>query len=60
VRARSGDPRASIAERYSDKADYLQRYSRALDALISDRYLLAEDRDALLRMGSEEWDYALR
>jgi hypothetical protein len=60
ARTRSGDPRASVAERYSDKADYLQRYTRALDALISERYLLAEDRAALLRSGDEEWDYALR
>jgi hypothetical protein len=60
ARARSGDPRASIAERYSDKADYLQRYSRALDALIGERYLLPDDRDALLRTANDEWDYALR
>ena len=60
ARARVGDPRASIAERYSDKADYLQRYTRALDALIRERYLLPEDRDALLQAGSDEWDYAAR
>ncbi len=60
TRARLGDPRASIAERYSDKADYLKRYTRALDALIRERYLLPEDRDALLHAGSDEWDYAAR
>jgi hypothetical protein len=60
TRARLGDPRASIAERYGDKADYLKRYTRALDTLIRERYLLAEDRDALLHAGSEEWDYAAR
>jgi hypothetical protein len=58
TRARTGDPRLSVAERYQDKDDYLQRYRRALDSLIRDRFILPEDREALLQRGAEEWDYA--
>ncbi len=60
TRQLSGDPRLSVSERYRDKADYLKRYSAALDGLIRERYLLAEDRAALLRSAVEEWDYAMR
>jgi len=28
--------------------------------LIGERYLLPDDRDALLRTANDEWDYALR
>lgn len=55
-----GDPRPSVGERYGGKADYLERYTRALDALIRDRFVLPEDRDDLLQRGAEEWDYAMR
>jgi hypothetical protein len=58
TRARTGDPRPSIAERYRDKDEYLQRYAHALDALIRDRFILAEDRKALLQRAGEEWDFA--
>jgi len=60
ARALTGDPRPSVSERYRDKADYLERHAAALDGLIRDRYLLAEDRAALLRSAGEEWDYAMQ
>jgi alpha/beta hydrolase family protein len=59
ARLQTGDPRKSIAERYRSKDDYLQRYTRALDALIRDRFVLPEDRGALLERGAEEWDYTM-
>jgi hypothetical protein len=59
-RGQSGDPRPSIAERYRDKADYLERYARALDQLIAERFVLPEDRAVLLERGGEEWDFALK
>src|SRR5580693_2687320 len=46
-RTRTGDPRASIAERYIGREDYLARYTRALDGLIQQRWILAEDRAAM-------------
>jgi hypothetical protein len=57
-RTRTGDPRVSIAERYASREDYLSRYTRALDELIGQRWILAEDRAAMIERGGEEWDVA--
>jgi hypothetical protein len=38
----------------------LERYTHALDRLIRERFILGEDRDALLQRGGEEWDYAMK
>ena len=54
------DPRKAIAERYTGRDDYLARYAAAVDALIVQRWLLAEDRDAMLRRGADEWDAATK
>jgi len=59
-RAAGHDPRPSIAERYRDRDEYLHRYGAALDALIEQRYVLAEDRAALLERGELEWHEATR
>jgi hypothetical protein len=57
-RAHRHDPRSAVLERYKDQRDYLARYTRALDALIAARYLLPEDRAALLARAVEEWQEA--
>lgn len=54
-RQRTGDPRLSIEERYSSKKDYLSRYAAALDTLVNERWILEEDRAALLAFGEREW-----
>jgi hypothetical protein len=54
-RRKTGDPRKSIAERYSDREDYLTRYKAAIDDLVEQRWILPEDRAALLRRGEQEW-----
>jgi hypothetical protein len=59
-RTHSGDPRLSIAERYRNREDYLAQFTRALDALIQRRWILAEDRAAMIERGGEEWDVATR
>jgi hypothetical protein len=59
-RKRTGDPRPSIAERYASQDDYLHRYTRALDDLIQSRWILPEDRDAMLTRAKEEWAQATR
>ena len=59
-RKRTGDPRLSIAERYSTEDQYIDRYTRALDKLIRERWVLAEDRGALLSRAKEEWSEATR
>jgi hypothetical protein len=48
-RRKTGDPRLSIEERYSNRADYVQRVSRAARALVEERYLLAEDAERMIK-----------
>ncbi|HEV2276210.1 MAG TPA: alpha/beta hydrolase domain-containing protein [Acidobacteriaceae bacterium] len=60
TRAHSGDPRRSIAERYAGRDDYLARYTKAVDALVAQRWILPEDRAALLQRGAAEWNEAVR
>ena len=57
-RKRNGDPRPSIAERYTSEDEYLRRYTGALDNLIKSRWILPEDRDALLTRARQEWSEA--
>ena len=56
ARKAAGDPRRSIAERYPSREDYLKRFADATDELIKQRWILAEDRAALLERGAKEWD----
>jgi hypothetical protein len=57
-RKRSGDPRLSIAERYSSRQDYLRRYRRALKSLVNQRWVLSEDVPSMMQRGEREWDTA--
>jgi hypothetical protein len=59
-RAASGDPRKSIAERYVSREDYLARYTKAVDNLVQQRWILDEDRAALLERGAAEWGEAAK
>ena len=54
-RQTSGDPRKSIAERYGNREDYLARYTAAVDDLVQQRWILPEDRAALIHRGEQEW-----
>ena len=47
-REANGDPRPSIAERYADRATYVAAVKTAVEALVADRLLLAEDAEAFL------------
>jgi len=59
-RQKAGDPRKSIAERYPSREDYLHRYANALDELVKQRWILSEDREAVLHRGEQEWDLAVK
>jgi Alpha/beta hydrolase domain len=59
-RQKTGDPRKSIAERYTSRDDYLARYAHAVDDLVKQRWILEEDRSALLRRSEQEWDAAAK
>ncbi len=54
-RQKTGDPRKSIAERYSGRDDYFNRYTLAVDELVKQRWILPEDRATLLQRGQQEW-----
>jgi hypothetical protein len=56
-RERSGDPRASIAERYPSKAAYLEKVRETTRKLIADRHVLAEDLEAIVDRASRRWDW---
>jgi alpha/beta hydrolase family protein len=55
-RERTGDARRSIAERYKDRQDYLDRVQRAARELVRQRLLLAADIPAVLRRAGVMWD----
>jgi hypothetical protein len=55
-RERSADPRPSIEERYRDRDDYLAQVRAAAEALVAQRYLLAEDVDLAVRLAAERYD----
>ena len=57
-RQKAGDPRKSIAERYSDRNDYIRKYTSAVDELIKERWILQEDRSAFLQRAEQEWQEA--
>jgi hypothetical protein len=59
-REKTGDPRKSIAERYKNRGDYLDQYGRALDELVKDRWILQQDREALLHRAEQEWAEAVK
>jgi hypothetical protein len=56
ARQATGDPRRSIAERYTSKADYLEQVRRAAQDLVPARYLLAEDVDEIVSQAAQHYD----
>jgi Alpha/beta hydrolase domain len=54
-REKTGDPRKSIEERYRDREDYLTQYTKAVDVLVEQRWILPEDRASLIHRGEQEW-----
>jgi hypothetical protein len=59
-RQKTGDPRRSIAERYAGREDYLARYQAAVEDLVQQRWILPEDRAALLHRGEQEWTESVK
>jgi hypothetical protein len=56
-RERSGDPRASIAERYASKAAYLERVRDVTRKLTADRHVLADDLEAIVDRAGRLWEW---
>jgi len=59
-RQKTDDPRKSIAERYSSRANYVTRFNAALDDLVKQRWILPEDRESLQHRGEQEWAEATK
>jgi hypothetical protein len=59
-RRKARDPRKSIEERYGSREDYLDRFGHALDELVEQRWVLPEDRAALMARGRQDWEDATR
>jgi hypothetical protein len=55
-REKNGDPRPSVAERYSGRADYLRRVEAAARQLADERYVLASDIAAIVERAGRHWD----
>jgi len=59
-RERTGDPRLSLEERYTGRAQYLGLVAEAGLKLIKGGYLLAEDLPALVERAGQQWDYTMK
>jgi hypothetical protein len=55
-RERTGDPRRSIAERYTSREDYLARVRAAAKALAAAGHLIDEDLEGSLVYAARMWD----
>ncbi len=51
-RQKTGDPRKSIAERYTSRDDYLGRYKKAADNLVQQRWILPKTAQPCSSAGS--------
>jgi hypothetical protein len=55
-RRRTGDPRPSLETRYASRDAWAVRLAEAVDRLVAERLLLAEDGDRLVAAARESWD----
>jgi hypothetical protein len=55
-REKRGDPRPSIAERYTSRAQYLTRVESAARRLADDRYVLPTDVASIVDRAGRHWD----
>ena len=55
-RLRADDPRPSLEARYASRDAWAARLTEAVDRLVADRLLLAEDGDRLTAAARESWD----
>ena len=56
-RAKTGDPRLSIAERHAGREAYLARVRQDAGEMVAARQLLAEDVDAVVERAGALWDF---
>lgn len=59
-REKKGDPRRSIEERYSRRADYLAKVSEVAKRLAAERYVLERDVPAIIEAAGKHWDWRMK
>lgn len=55
-RARTGDARPSIEERYATREDYLDHVRERVQSLVAARYVLAEDMESIVERAGRRYD----
>jgi hypothetical protein len=58
-RARNGDPRPSLAERYRDREDYLAQARAAAQELVAEGFLLEEDLELAVDLAAQRYDLVM-
>jgi hypothetical protein len=58
-REKAGDPRLSVEERYSGRADYVHRVEEAARKLVQERCMLQEDVAAIVEAAGQHWDWTM-
>jgi hypothetical protein len=58
-REKTADTRKSIRERYASRQDYLDRVQKAVEQLVRQRLMLADDAASVLRRAGAMWDALL-
>ena len=58
-REKTRDPRLSIQERYSDRADYLAKVTEVAKRLAAERYVLDRDVPAIIEAAGKHWDWRM-
>jgi len=56
-REQRGDPRASVAERYPGREEYVDRIRGSARRLVQQGYVLDRDLPAILKVADREWDF---
>ena len=58
-RERTGDPRPSVEERYTSRADYQKRVEEAANRLVQEKFLLQEDVRSIVEDAGKHWDWTM-
>ena len=58
-RAKTGDPRRSIEERYSSRADYMAQVTAVANRLAAERYVLQRDVAVIVEAAGKHWDWRM-
>jgi hypothetical protein len=58
-REKRGDPRLSIEERYTSRADYLAKVTGVARRLAEERYVLERDVNAIIEAAGRHWDWRM-